>query len=502
VLRRAHLRDALRGYAHDVKREHGPTFSVRMGLNSGEVVVGAIGDDLRMDYTAQGHTVGLAQRMEQLADPGSIYLTQHTARLVQGFVHLRDLGPFAVKGVHDPVRVHELEGVGALRSRLDVSRSRGFSRFVGRTAEMAALEAALARALDGRGQVVGIVGEAGTGKSRLCYEFAARCRSRGLTVNEARCVAHGTRLPFLPVLEFLRNIHGVSERDTPQTTRDKIAGRLLLLDERLRDSLPLVFDLMGVPDPERPLAPMDPEARQRQVFAVARQVLQARSRREPAVAWIEDLHWIDAASATFFAELAEAIAGTRTLFLVTFRPDFHARWMQRSHYQQLPLLPLAEDATAELLRDLLGPDAALRALAARIGERAAGNPFFAEELVQALADQGELVGERGAYRLGRVVDGVPLPPTVQAVLAARIDRLPEREKEVLQVAAVVGREFSAAVLRQVAALPPDLLMPVMANLGRAELVHEEAIFPEAWGAPTCSPRSGTTRSRHSSWHVP
>jgi len=473
-----HLRDALRGYAHELKREHGLTLSVRMGLNSGEVVVGRIGDDLRMDYTAQGHTVGLAQRMEQLADPGSIYLTHHTAQLVEGYVQLRDLGPFAVKGMQDRVQVHELEGVGALRSRLDVSRARGFSRFVGRADEMVALEAAFARALDGHGQVVGVVADAGTGKSRLCWEFAARCRARGLVVNEAHCVAHGKTVPFLPVLEFLRNIHGVSERDTPQATRDKIAGRLLLLDERLRDSLPLVFDLMSVPDPERPLPPMDPEARQRRLLAVAREVLQARSRREPAVAWIEDLHWLDAASATFFGDLAEAVAGTRTLFLATFRPEFHARWMQRSHYQQLPLLPLGEDATAELLRDLLGPDMSLRDLAARISERAAGNPFFAEELVQALADQGALAGERGAYRLGRAVDTVVLPPTVQAVLAARIDRLPEREKEVLQIAAVIGREFSEAVLRQVTDPPADALASVIANLARAELVYEAAMFPE------------------------
>jgi adenylate cyclase len=473
-----HLRGALREYAHDVKREHGVTLLVRMGVNSGEVVVGAIGDDLRMDYTAQGHTVGLAQRMEQLADPGTIYLTQQTARLVDGYVHLRDLGSFTVKGVQDSVRVHELEGIGALRSRLDVSRSRGFSRFVGRADEMAALEAALARVLDGHGQVIGVVADAGTGKSRLCWEFAARCRARGILVNDAHCVAHGKSVPFLPVLEFLRNVFGVSERDTPQTSRDKIAGRLLLLDERLRDSLPLVFDLMNVPDPDRPPPQMDPEARQRHLFAVARQVVQARSRREPAVAWIEDLHWLDPVSASFFENFTEAVAGTRTLFLATFRPEFHARWMQRSHYQQLPLLPLGRDATAQLLHDLLGPDASLGDLAARIGERAAGNPFFAEELVLALAEHGALVGERGAYRLGRAAEAVALPPTVQGVLAARIDRLPEREKDVLQVAAVIGREFSAAVLRQVTALQADALASVMGNLASAELVYEAALFPE------------------------
>ncbi len=475
-----HLREKLRSYAHDVKRERGVALSVRMGLNSGEVVVGKIGDDLRMDYTAQGHTVGLAQRMEQLADPGSIYLAPETARLADGYVRLRDLGAFAVKGVRDPVRVHELEGPGAVRTRLDVSRARGFSRFVGRADEMAALETALGRTLDGHGQIVGVVAEAGTGKSRLCLEFAERCRAaRGLAVNEGHCVAHGKTIPFLPVLELLRHIHGITERDTPQAAREKIAGRLLLLDEGLRDSLPIVFDFLGVPDPERPLPPIDPEARQRRLLAILRQAVQARSRREAAVAWIEDLHWLDAASAPYVETLAEAVAGTRTLLLATFRPEFHARWMQRSHYQQLPLLPLREDATAELLRELLGPDASVTRLVARIAERAAGNPFFAEELVQTLAEHGALAGERGAYRLVQPVDTVMMPPTVQAVLAARIDRLPEREKDVLQAAAVIGREFSESVVRQVAAPTAGDLGSALANLTSAELVYEAAVFPEA-----------------------
>src|SRR5437867_10574867 len=196
-----HLQDALRGYAREVKREQGLTVAVRMGLNSGEVVVGKIGDDLRMDYTALGHTVGLAQRMEQLADPGSVYLSGHTARLATGYFRLRDLGPLTIKGVTEPVCVHELEGPGALRTRLDVSRARGFSRFVGRRDEMATLEAALAKAVGGQGQVVGVVAEPGVGKSRLCWEFAQRCRARGLPVYEGHAVAHGKWIPFLPVME-------------------------------------------------------------------------------------------------------------------------------------------------------------------------------------------------------------------------------------------------------------------------------------------------------------
>src|SRR5437867_4296966 len=217
-----HLRETLRRYADELRLREGLSFFVRMGLNSGEVVVGRIGDDLRMDYTAQGHTVGLAQRMEQLAEPGTAYLTEHTARIVTGYFRLRDLGPLTVKGVAEPVHVHELEGAGAMRTRLDRSRARGFSRFVGRVDEMATLEAALARSLEGHGQVVGIVAEAGVGKSRLSWEFTQRCRARGLLVNEAHAVAHGKGIPFLPVIELLRNIHGVTEHDRPQTAREKI----------------------------------------------------------------------------------------------------------------------------------------------------------------------------------------------------------------------------------------------------------------------------------------
>jgi len=215
-------------------------------------VVGTIGDDLRMDYTAQGHTVGLATRMEQLAGADRVYLTEHTAALVSGYFRLRGLGPCTVKGVRDPLRVYELEGTGTLRTKLDVSRARGFSRFVGREEEIATLEAALARASAGDGQVVGVVAEAGLGKSRLCYEFVQRCHARGIAVHEAHGAAHGKMVPYLLVLEFLRGYFGIGEQDTAQGTREKIAGRLLLLDPSLADALPLVFDFLGVPDPQSP----------------------------------------------------------------------------------------------------------------------------------------------------------------------------------------------------------------------------------------------------------
>jgi class 3 adenylate cyclase len=350
-----HLGEELRRYAEELKRTTGLGFAVRMGINSGEVVVGTIGDDLRMDYTAQGHTVGLAARIEQLAGADRVYLTPHTAALVSGYFRLRDLGPFTVKGVRDPLCVYELEGLGYLRTKLDVSRARGFSRFVGREKETAALEAALARAAAGDAQVVGVVAEAGVGKSRLCDEFVQRCRARGIPVHEAHGVAHGKMVPYLLVLEFLRGYFGIGEQDTAQATREKIAGRLLLLDPALADALPLLLDFLGVPDPERPLPRLDPEVRQHRLFEAMKRLTHARSRREPGVSLIEDIHWIDAGSEEFLTHLVEAVAGTRTLVVVTFRPEYDAAWMRRSYYQRLALAPLGPEATPSYWRTGLAP---------------------------------------------------------------------------------------------------------------------------------------------------
>jgi class 3 adenylate cyclase/tetratricopeptide (TPR) repeat protein len=477
-----HLRDALRRHADEIRRTHGQSLTTRMGLNSGEVVVGAIGDDLRMDYTAQGHTVGLAARMEQVAEPGATYLTEHTARLVTGYFALRDLGAFAVKGVRDPVGVFALEGLGAARSRLDRSRARGFSRFVGRTAEMGILETALEQALAGHGQVVGVVAEAGTGKSRLCWEFAERCRARDIQVNEGQCVAHGQMIPFLPILQYQRASFGITERDSPQAAREKVAGRLLLLDDTLGGELPLVFDMLGFPDPERPAPEMDPEARERAQVALLRRIMQARSRREAAVILLDDLHWIDAASAAVLEVLVEATAGTRSLLLLNFRPEFHAAWMQRSHYQQLPLHPLGAEAVDELLGELLGTHAALAELRSAIRARTGGNPFYVEEAVQALLEQGVLVRDDGGPpRVTRPVTEIEIPATVRDLLAARIDRLGEREKLLLQTAAVIGKEFGLPVLEQVVADEPiaPALPDLLRTLTTGELLYETALYPFA-----------------------
>jgi class 3 adenylate cyclase/tetratricopeptide (TPR) repeat protein len=473
-----HLQDELRGYANELRVERGLSFAVRIGLNSGEVVVGKIGDDLRMDYTAQGQAVGLAARMEQVAEPGTAYLTEHTAALVSGYFQLEDLGASKIEGHAEPLRIFALRGVGALRSRLDLSRERGFSKFVGRGDEMAALEAALERAIAGSGQVVGVVGEAGMGKSRLCYEFVAACRARGIRVAQAHGVAHGKMIPFLPVLQLMRGYFAIGEQDPAQLVRNKVAGALLLLDRGMEDALPLLFEFLGVPDPDRPAPRIEPEARQQQLLAVVKRMVEARSQREPAVLLLEDLHWFDGGTDEFLAHMVGSVPGTRTLLLSNFRPEYRAEWMQRSSYQQLPLQPLGREAIAELLRDLLGSHDSLADLPERIRERTAGNPFFVEEIVLSLAEEGVLEGERGSYRLARPVGEVAVPASVHAVLSARIDRLGEREKQVLQTAAVAGRSFAEPLLRRVVERSEAELGVALRALGAAEFLYEEALYPE------------------------
>jgi class 3 adenylate cyclase/tetratricopeptide (TPR) repeat protein len=473
------LREEIARYATELRRQHGLGFSTRIGINSGEVVVGRIGDDLRMDYTAQGHTVGLAQRMESLAEPNTCFLSEATAALVKGYFALDDLGEFTVKGVAAPLQVHRLGAVGELHTRLDVSRSRGFSRFVGRGDEMQTLESALAHARDGNAQVVGIVGDAGLGKSRLCFEFLERCRAHGLMTYETSGVSHGKSIPFLPMLRLFRAFFGITDQDSDATARERIAGRLLLLDEGLRDSLPLLFEFMAVPDLDNPGPDISPEARQRQLFDILRRVTQARGQKETQVILIEDLHWFDGGSAAFLEPLIEATVGTRALVLLNFRPEYQAPWMGKSFYHQLPIAPLGAEAIRELLDALLGTDASLKGLAKLIHAHTSGNPFFTEEVVQNLIESGKLQGSKGAYQLVTPVDRLEVPGSVQALLTARIDRLTERDKDVLQTAAVIGREFDEPTLAAVVEQDAPQLREALQKLKDTEFVYEQSLYPVA-----------------------
>jgi class 3 adenylate cyclase/tetratricopeptide (TPR) repeat protein len=473
-----HIATVTRHYAQELRRERGLDFHVRMGLNSGDVVVGRIGDDLRMDYTAQGAVVGLAARMQQLAEPGRIYVTEHTARLVPGSFEFEDLGPFKIRGLDEPVVVHALSGVGKVSTRLDLARARGFSAFVGRAEELAVLDGAFERACKGEAQVLGVEAGPGLGKSRLCFEWLEQARAGGTPVHEVQCVPHRRMVPFAPLLRLLRDSFGITDRDDDEAAQDKIAGRLVRLDSALTDALPGVFEFLGVPDPERNEAPLDPAARESQLVEVTRRLL-CRDGREPAVVLFEDLHWIDPASDAFLASLIETSAKSHTLFLLNFRPEYRADWMQAEDYRALRLAPLGDAAADALTRHLLGRDPSLGDLPARIRDHTRGNPFFIEEVARALVENGALSGERGAYAATQPIGSLGIPVTIQSLLAARIDRLPGREKRVLQDAAVLGRRFPAAALRRVVEESEPPLAESLRALVSGEFLREEPHGAEA-----------------------
>jgi adenylate cyclase len=471
--------DDIAEYATELRRRHGLSFSARIGINAGEVIAGAIGEQGDGGYTAVGHTVGLAQRMETIAEPGKAYLTEAAAELARGYLDLKDLGEFEIKGASRPVRVFEVLGVGSARSRLDLSRERGFSSFVGRTEEMALLREALERAKVGEGAAVGIVAEAGTGKSRLCLEFAEGARAEGIEVFEAQGQAHGREIPFMPVLQMLRAYFGILDSDPERIVREKIAGRALLLDPGFAEDLPLLFDFLGVPDPSRPVAQLSADARQRALKSIVCKLVQAPNREETVVALIEDLHWLDEGSEAMLGELLGAAEGTKTMVLVNFRPEYERSWTGPPDYHEMPLDPLGPDDTRALLADLAGEDPSLDGLPDLVHERTAGNPFFIEEIVRELAEAGHLAGERGAYRLVKPVEAVGVPSSVQVVLAARIDRLEPEEKRLLQAASVAGKEVSEATLLRIADLErPEEFEAALGKLIDAGFLYEAELYPE------------------------
>jgi class 3 adenylate cyclase len=472
-----HMSRAIRAYAEELRQSEGVDLHVRVGLNSGEVVVGRVGQDLRIDPTALGHAVGLAQRMEALAVPGSTYLTERTARLVEGWFRLRDLGPMTVKGAREQMGVYVLAGPAPPAP--GHGRRPGSSRMVGRTAEMAILEDALGRAAEGRAQVVGVVGEPGVGKSRLCDEFVRSILARGISVRRTAGVSHGREVPLLPILAYFRDYFGITEAISPSQARERISDRLLGLDASFLGDLTLFFDFLEVPNPERPAPLMAAEVRMRRIFEVLRRVTARRSERELAVLVWEDLHWFDPQSEAFLERLIENFPGSRTLVVANFRPEFSAAWMRHSYYRQIPLLPLSAEGVGEMLGELLGADPSLASLPAYLLERTGGNPFFVEEVVRALVEDGTLAGRPGEYVLTRSLEQTGLPASVQAVLAARIDRLSAAYKPVLQSAAVIGRTFSEPVLAKVESLEGEALEDALSALCAAELLQEVRRDPVA-----------------------
>ena len=472
------MHDEAHRLARDLRRTEGVDVQIRVGLNSGEVVVRAIDNDLHMDYSAVGQTTYLAAQMERLARPGSTLLAPETRRLTEGFLAVTALGPVPIKGLTEPVDVYELTGTGPARYRLQAAAVRGLSRFVGREAEVERLREAFARSSAGDGRLVALIGEPGVGKSRVIREFVEGPWVEGALVLEGRPVPHRKTPSWLPVVDALRRYCQVDRLDEERVIREKITGKLLALDPALAPALPALFALADLEPEDGAWRALDPPQRRRRIQEAVRNVLLAESRRQPVVFVVEDLQRIDEETQALLDTLVDRLQGARLLILVAYRPEYQHQWGSKPGYAQVRIDPFPPQTARALLESMLGPDPGLAALKTVLVERTDGNPLFLEESVRALVETQAVLGEPGARRLAKPLETVQVPGSVQAVLAARIDRLTPAAKHVLQSASVMGKDVPFPVLAEIADLPDEGLRAGLALLQSGELLYEASFFPE------------------------
>ena len=465
-------------YANEVLQSRGIAMRIRVGLNSGEVIVRTIGNDLHMDYSAVGPSTHLAARMEQIAMPGSIMLSSSTLRLVEGLVRVNARGPVSVKGMTEPVEVYELTGASSIRGRLQVAVARGLTTFVGRDAEIEVLRRALEQAGSGYGQVVAAVGESGVGKSRLVYEFVHSYCTQGWLVLESVSVSYGKATPYFPVVDLLKRYVHVEDSDEPRTIRAKVTGHILTLDESLHETIPALLSLLDALPEDSPFLQLDPPQRRQRTLDGLKRIFLYESQVQPLLLVFEDLHWIDSETQALLDSLVGSLPTAQLLLLVNYRPEYQHSWGNKTFYTQLRLDPLSLESADAFLAALLGDYPSLEPLKKLLIERTEGNPFFLEESVQTLVETQILVGELGTYHLAQDLPSIQVPATVQAILAARIDRLPQDEKRLLQTAAVIGTEVPFTLLQAIAEMPEEVLYRSLTHLKASEFLYETNLFPE------------------------
>jgi class 3 adenylate cyclase/tetratricopeptide (TPR) repeat protein len=443
----------------DLGTPYGVACQFRMGLNSGFVVVGSIGDNLRMDYSAIGDTTNLASRLQQHAEPGDIVVSESTSRLVQGDVRLEALPPVDIKGRTEPIPIYKVRGTLPRRSPVVARGERTLSAFVGRERDLATLEALCAQVEAGQGQVVGIVAEAGGGKSRLLYEFRQRLHDKRVTYLEGRCLSYGSTIPYHPIIDVLRNNCDITETDGPDAVSEKVHIALREVKMDPEASAPYLLRLLGVQDGTESMAQLAPEAIRTRTFETLRQMSLKGSQLRPLLLEIEDLHWIDTTSEDCLSELVESLAGAAILLLTTYRPGYRPPWLEKSYATQISLHTLAPHEALHVVRSISQHAALPVPVEQMLIQKAEGNPFFLEELTRAVIEQGDVQPE------------MIVPDTIQGVLSARIDRLPEPHKRVLQTASVLGRAFSPALLNAMWD-GAEALEPVLLELKRLEFLVE------------------------------
>jgi class 3 adenylate cyclase len=464
-------RDDLRRRGDELRTSGRAGVEVRIGINTGEVVMRSVQTGGHTEYSPVGHVINLASRMQSVAPPDGVVVSADTRHLVEGYFEMRGLGLTEVKGVGGPINVYEVMATGASRGHFDVAAQRGLTPFVGRERDLEQIQRALEQARAGNGQIVAVIAEAGTGKSRLVHEFKATLPA-DCKLLEAYSVSHGKASAWLPVLELLRRYFGIQDSDDPATRRDKVRTTLTTLDPAPNDKLPYLYGLLGIVEGADPLAQMDPQIKKQRTLDAIKRIVVRESLKQPLIVIFEDLHWIDEQTQALLDLLGDSIATARILLLVNYRPEYADQWDSKTYYSQIRLNPLGGGDGATMLVALLGEGVELAPLKRLIVGRTGGNPFFIEEIVKALFDEGALV-RNGAVKVTRSLVHLRLPPTVQGILASRIDQQPREHKQLLQTLAVIGRESSLGLLRQVASDAYDQIEGLLADLRASEFIYEQ-----------------------------
>ena len=471
------MRDNLAAHAATLHSAGGFAPQYRIGLNTGPVIVGGIGDDLSMDYTAVGDTVNLAARMEQAAQPDTIYITAETERQTAGYFAFRGLGGLAVKGKTDPVSAYEVVRTLRARTRFDVAQQRGLTPLVGRDAELATLRNYFEHAKQGEGQVVSIVGEAGIGKSRLVMEFRQSLLGESLTWLQGQCITYGRSIPYTPLLDVLKEAFGIDESDDPARIIAKVCDGTTEWEQAARETAPYLRFLLSVDPGDDRIAQMDAMERRAGILEALHAILAQTSRHAPLVLVIEDLHWIDIRSEEAVHSLVDAVATLPVLLVLTYRPGYETAIPERGSVSRLALRTLSGDSAVAVARGLLNSAELPEDVCKHLTAKAGGNPFYVEEVTRHLVEAGILERTNGSYTLARPLAADDIPNTIHDVIRARMDRLEVEERETLQLAAVIGREFTARLLERLAARTDRVSQEVRA-LQNVELILEKSHFPE------------------------
>jgi len=451
---------------------------MRVGIHAGPVVVGTLGNDLRVEFKAVGETVNLASRMEGLAEPGATYVTEDIFKRTEGFFRFEALGEKEVKGKKGPLKVYRVIAPSSRRTRFDVSAERGLTPFVGRQRERDLLLDAFERVREGRGQAISIISEAGLGKSRLLYEFRKAVANEDVTFLEGRCLSYSRGVAYHPVIDILKANFDIREEDGHSEIRDKVKNGLRILAADDASTLPYLLDLLGVKDSGIDKIPMSPEARKDRIVELLKRIALKGSEIRPLILAYEDLHWIDKSSEESLKDLLDSISGARVFLVFTYRPEFVHTWGGRSYHSQVNLNRLSNRETLAMVTHILGTQEMDRELADLILEKTEGVPFFIEEFVKSLKDFKIIQRTDNKYSLAKSIEILTIPSTIQDVIMARVDSLPEGPKELLQIGSVIEREFSYDLIKQVTGLPEQELLSNLSVLRDSELLYERGIYPQ------------------------